>query len=152
MPLRAGGGGGSQSPPPVSSLHFRRELGGGGHRASGASDKEELPAVSHAAAEDAEPARRTVRGPAAVSDSRCRSALLRSPATSREHEPCPCHLAQASACPPTRGPDATGAAGRTAACSGERRAGAVDSLCTCLCGHRARAWVTLCGWPRCGFA
>lgn len=96
MRLRAGG---SQSPPPVSSLHFRRELGGGGHRASGASDKEELPAASHAAAGDAEPARRTVRGPAAVSDSRCRSALLRSPATSREHESCPCHLAQASACP-----------------------------------------------------
>lgn len=91
--------GGSQSPPPDSALHFRRELGGGGHSASGASDKEELPAASHAAAGDAEPARRTVRGPAAVSDSLRRSALLRSPATSRENESCPCHLAQASACP-----------------------------------------------------
>lgn len=35
--------------PGVSALHFRRELGGGGHRASGASNKEELPAASHAA-------------------------------------------------------------------------------------------------------
>lgn len=44
-------------------------------------------------------ARRTVRGPAAVSDSRRCSALLRSPETSKEKVSCPCHLAQASTWP-----------------------------------------------------
>lgn len=39
---------------------------------------------------------------------------------------------------PARGPDATGAAGQTAARCGKRRVPAVESR-TCLCGHRARA-------------
>lgn len=101
---------------------------------------------------DAEPARRTVRGPAAVSDSRRRSALLRSPATSREKESCPCHLAQASACPRLGDPMRQAPRDRRlrAAESGEPRPWSPAHVSAVIAPGPRR--VTLCGWPRCGFA